>query len=111
MLRQRPSPARGGRWARAWLRWLAVLSRELAPGRVPSQDTQRKRNRPSALANRRCHFSGEIGGRLVDTLADLIPHIAGDLDGRADFGLGFLDGLRDGLVRLVDVLLLDQTDL
>ena len=56
-------------------------------------------------------LGGEIGVRPVDALAERVAHEAGDLDRRADLAFGFLDRLRDVLVRLVDEGLIEQADL
>src|ERR1700743_2491070 len=47
-----------------------------------------------SLLTRHClHFVGEIGGHLLDALADLIAHETFDFDGRADFLGNLLDHL------------------
>src|SRR5689334_24957046 len=52
-----------------------------------------------------------LGVRLLDALAHGKPHEAGDLDRPADLSLGFLERLRDRLLVVVYVGLLEQADL
>src|SRR6185437_13987283 len=73
----------------------------------PGAETTGKR---SALTGGGRNLGGEIGFLLLNAFAKRITNKAGDLDRAADGALGFLERLRDGLGRVVNVSLLEQAD-
>src|SRR2546430_3280708 len=79
--------------------------------RARREAVRRRRGISSALPGGRSDLGREIGVRPVDAFAQRIAHVTRDLDRGGGLGLGFLDRLRHALVRLVDIGLIEQTDL
>src|ERR1700677_83043 len=61
-------------------------------------------------AGKGCDFAAEIALGPVDAFAESETHEATNLDRRADFRLGLLDGLRDALLVVENESLIQQTD-
>src|SRR6476659_4798211 len=55
-------------------------------------------------------LAAEIGLRPVDAFAQSVARESRHLDRTADLALGFLDRLRNTLVRLMDIGLIEQAD-
>src|SRR5438270_9260978 len=67
--------------------------------------------RRSIMFEERGDLAAEIAVRPADAFAERIAHKTRDLDRGARLALALLDRLRNRLVRIVDVSLLDQADL
>src|SRR6476661_2869294 len=70
--------------------------------------------RPLKKFSGRCDQGGDLAAEIilrpVDAVAQRVAHESRHLDRTAGLALGFLDRLRNTLVRLMDVGLIEQTD-